>query len=90
MINANKILPFLFLGNIAAPQDEDFIKKEKIEFILDASGSTNEKEEIKNGIEYLRIQLRDEEDENILQFFEKTNQFIDKARNQSKGILVHW
>jgi dual specificity phosphatase 12 len=42
------------------------------------------------GCERLRIDIQDDEEENILQYFKETNLFIEKGIASGGGVFVHW
>lgn len=39
---------------------------------------------------HLQIDVDDDEDENLLEYFPATNQFIDDALENGGSVLVHW
>jgi len=86
MDNYNEIITNLFLGNINAANDENFIKKYKIKYIINLS---NEKINIFPNIKYKHINIDDDPSENIYKYFDKCTSIIDECLSNNKSILIN-
>lgn len=97
----NKITDQLWLGSYAALGAVKQMKEENITHVLsvispdinsaffgDSSSEETLSHRVKN-FKHLRIDIDDVEDENIMQHFAKTNEFINDAVNNGSGCLVH-
>jgi dual specificity phosphatase 12 len=40
--------------------------------------------------QHIVIEAEDDEDENLLQYFAKSNQFIEDGLGRGGGVFVHW
>ena len=47
-------------------------------------------EDLVRPFKHLQIDVDDEEDENLIEFFPATNRFIDDALAAAGSVLVHW
>ncbi|XP_075235701.1 dual specificity protein phosphatase Mpk3-like [Lycorma delicatula] len=82
-----EILPRLFLGNAANSGDSDSLRKHGIQYILNV---TPDLPNVFEGtIKYMNIPITDHWSQNLASFFPKAIEFIDEARSQDKGVLVH-
>ena len=48
------------------------------------------REDLVQGYKHLQVEVDDVEDENLLQYFPKTNQFIQDGLKGRGGVFVHW
>ncbi len=91
--NLNLIIPNLFLGNISASQDLDFIKKNKIKVIINCSKSIKDSFSDIKDIIYYRIpvndSLQDEDIELMKDYLPKFVKIIDDNLKNNIPILVH-
>ncbi|GMI71773.1 dual specificity protein phosphatase 1 [Hibiscus trionum] len=77
----------LFLGSIAAANNVDALKRLNITHILTVASSL--KPAHANNFVYKVIPVMDKEDTDISQYFDECFNFIDEARRQGGGVLVH-
>ncbi|XVF65058.1 hypothetical protein PTKIN_Ptkin09bG0216000 [Pterospermum kingtungense] len=77
----------LFLGSIAAANNMDTLKSLNITHILTVASSL--KPAHSNVFVYKIIPVLDKEDTNISQYFDECFDFIDEAKRQGGGVLVH-
>ncbi|XWS09026.1 hypothetical protein CRYUN_Cryun40dG0050600 [Craigia yunnanensis] len=77
----------LFLGSIAAANNMDALKSLNITHILTVASSL--KPTHSNDFVYKIIPVLDKEDTNISQYFDECFDFIDEAKRQGGGVLVH-
>lgn len=99
------ILPWLFLGSGRASMDEHALRAQRITHIINATSnkpncfssphSTSNLSPAPShgggsgGIEYLRLSLRDSEDENLFPVLEECFNVIVKAREAGGACLIH-
>ncbi|PSN51449.1 Dual specificity protein phosphatase Mpk3 [Blattella germanica] len=84
-----KILPHLFLGNAATSEDSEALSRHSIEYILNVTADLPNVFEDSGSIKYMKIPIADHWKENLASFFPKAIEFIDEARSNEKGVLVH-
>lgn len=85
----NKILPGLYLGSIKDSSDLKQLKTNNITHIL--AIHDHPKPDVPNlDIKYLRLNARDNAQENIKRFFDESIDFIHEARLANGNVLVHW
>nr|CAD7443050.1 unnamed protein product [Timema bartmani]CAD7456981.1 unnamed protein product [Timema tahoe] len=84
-----KILPHLFLGNQATSADSDALTRHNIQYILNVTADLPNVFEDSGTIKYMQIPIADHWSQNLASFFPKAFKFIDEARSNEKGILVH-
>ncbi|KAE8728398.1 Dual specificity protein phosphatase 1 [Hibiscus syriacus] len=77
----------LFLGSIAASNNVDALKRLNVTHILTVASSL--KPAHTTDFVYKVIPVADKEDTNISQYFDECFNFIDEARRQGGGVLVH-
>ena len=82
----NEIIDGVFLGGIGSCRNLSYLKKNKITHILTVANKITPS--FPKQFKYHVISIRDEVDENISQYFQATNEFIDEAREKG-GVLVH-
>ncbi|PNF34417.1 hypothetical protein B7P43_G13249 [Cryptotermes secundus] len=83
------ILPHLFLGNAATSEDSEALSRHSIEYILNVTADLPNVFEDSGSIKYMKIPIADHWKENLASFFPKAIEFIDEARSNEKGVLVH-
>uniref|UniRef100_A0A915LW77 protein-tyrosine-phosphatase n=1 Tax=Meloidogyne javanica TaxID=6303 RepID=A0A915LW77_MELJA len=95
------ILPFLYLGNVDTAKNRQTLEKCDIRYVINVTSDLpnyfecDAKDEQLNGgngasdITYMRIPVDDNCSHNLAQFFPEAISFIEHARSQKAGILVH-
>lgn len=94
------ILPFLYLGNVDAAKNRQTLDKCDIRFVINVTSDLpnyfdcGAKDGQLNGnggpnIMYMRIPVDDNCSHNLAQFFAEAISFIEHARAQNAGVLVH-
>ena len=88
-LSANKILPYLYVGNFASSADAKFLNDRKIKYILNVTPSPSHN--VQPDIEYLSISINDNDKEDILSNFDQSITFINKAKaaGPDYNVLVH-
>lgn len=86
---ATEIFPWLFLGNAHDAVNYDTLRKKGIHCILNTTKEVDTPEAEEKGFQYLKLNLEDNSDTPIAEYFEQTHQFIEDARSRSQGVLVH-
>lgn len=82
--------PFLFLGDATAAKDKFFLLNNKITHILNATDEVENFFENDNRFTYLKLNLDDVDDEDIISVFETAHKFINDVEKSKKGaVLVH-
>ncbi|CAF1283134.1 unnamed protein product [Didymodactylos carnosus] len=82
--------PYLFLGNCISAHDVNRLSKLGIRYILNvASRDVEVCPYYGKDFRTLQIDLRDDEQENILKVLEKAFAFIDEAKSNKCRVLVH-
>ncbi|XP_050435869.1 dual specificity protein phosphatase Mpk3 [Adelges cooleyi] len=84
-----EILPDLFLGNATNSEDLEWLKKHRIEYILNVTSDLPNTFEEQGSIKYMQIPISDHIGQNLAGFFPQAIEFIDNGRAQKKGVLVH-
>jgi len=85
----SEILPGLFLGSSRDAEDLNLLKQYQIKTIINISTSIPCYFENENYFEYLRLPCHDSPNQNILQYFETTFEYIHQKLSTYKNILVH-
>jgi dual specificity MAP kinase phosphatase len=95
-LNSSKIklnfnLFYLHTGNESDAKNEDLLLKEGITHIINVTKDIPFYHENSNRIkiEYLKIPVNDSLDQDIKKYFDETNKFIDKVKQQNGKVLVH-
>ncbi|XP_068687513.1 dual specificity protein phosphatase 10-like [Montipora foliosa] len=83
------ILPYLYLGNEEGAADEALIDRLSIKYILNLTPRCPNFFSQRSDLHYKQIKVNDSSQEDIEQHFDEAIQFIDKARDQGSGVLVH-
>uniref|UniRef100_T1JDA7 Dual specificity protein phosphatase n=1 Tax=Strigamia maritima TaxID=126957 RepID=T1JDA7_STRMM len=84
-----EILPHLFLGNAKNSSDQAALEKYHIKYILNVTANLPNTFEQDPSIKYLKIPISDHLSQNLATFFPDAIAFIDEARRQQLGVLVH-
>ncbi|EAS02295.1 tyrosine phosphatase (macronuclear) [Tetrahymena thermophila SB210] len=84
----NQIIPNLYLGSVGAALSKDVLVELNIKYVLTAM------EEFKHPFqdiitEYKIIRIKDSKNENIINYFEESNEFMHKAISSNQNVLVH-
>ena len=87
-IHTTQIYKWLYLGSFENACDIKELRRNKINYVLNCA------QECKNltlpkSINQLHLNIRDEPEFNIKKFFDQTNDYINKVRNEGGNILVH-
>ena len=85
-LHTKEIIDGLYLGNLDASNNHEFLQSESISVILNVCETPNKKYE---NIEYHHFPLVDEPTENIYKHFKTFFEIIDNALKEKKKILVH-
>ena len=85
---ATKVLPHLFLGNMRDASDMDVLSRLNIRYILNVTAKPPQYT-IGPGFRYKHLEAADNGLQNIRQFFEEAFEFIDEAKENNTGVLVH-
>lgn len=83
------ILPLLYLGNEEGAADEALIDRLSIKYILNLTPLCPNFFSQRPDMHYKQIKINDSNQEDIEQHFDEAIQFIDEAREQGSGVLVH-
>ena len=86
--HSSQILPWLFLGSEQNALDINELNYHKISFILNC-GIECENTSHNNKYSYLKLDIKDLADFDIKIFFKEAHDFINKAKFNSKNILIH-
>jgi protein-tyrosine phosphatase len=81
-----KITSYLYLGNESDAKNEELLKKEGINSILNV---TKNIPCYLNDINYKRISVNDSCDQNLRAYFEETYEFIEECARTNSKVLVH-
>lgn len=84
---ATQILPNLFLGTEWNASNYDSLQTDRITHILNISSEIDNF--FPDNFKYLNIRVRDVDETDLLKEFDRTNKFIQEAREQGTGCLVH-
>lgn len=85
------IIDNLFLGDLEDANNEKFIKKNNIKYLVSV-GEEFKKGILKNNFESgknIIISVRDKDDEKIEKYFENCSEFIKKSLLRKENVLVH-
>ncbi|RXM93210.1 Dual specificity protein phosphatase 7 [Acipenser ruthenus] len=84
-----EILPYLYLGCAKDSTNLDVLGKYDIKYILNVTPNLPNMFEHDGEFKYKQIPISDHWSQNLSQFFPEAISFIDEARTQKCGILVH-
>ena len=87
MWQISEITPRIYLGDIEGAANRDLLKRKGITHIVNLSYNDNF---YPADFKYLKIDIEDEDNVNIYQYFAPTKAFIDKALSDKKSkVFVH-
>ncbi|XP_005099471.1 dual specificity protein phosphatase 6 [Aplysia californica] len=84
-----QVLPYLYLGSAKNSADLAQLQKYGITYILNVTANVPNMFENEQDFKYLQIPISDHWSQNLSSFFPQAIRFIDEARNNKKGVLVH-
>lgn len=84
-----EVLPYLYLGNAKNSADLNQLKKNGIHYILNVTPNVPNMFEEDGNFKYLQIPISDHWSQNLSSFFPDAIAFIDEARLNKQGVLVH-
>nr|KAG5691438.1 hypothetical protein BaRGS_017281 [Batillaria attramentaria] len=84
-----EVLPYLYLGNAKNSADLSQLKKNGIHYILNVTPNVPNMFEDDGNFKYLQIPISDHWSQNLSSFFPDAIAFIDEARKNQQGVLVH-
>ncbi|XP_059138786.1 dual specificity protein phosphatase 7-like [Physella acuta] len=84
-----QVLPYLYLGSAKNSADLSQLKKYGITYVLNVTTNVPNMFENEKNFKYLQIPISDHWSQNLSSFFPEAIRFIDEARDNQKGILVH-
>ncbi|XP_068169927.1 dual specificity protein phosphatase 6 [Antennarius striatus] len=84
-----EILPHLYLGCARDATNQDALEEFGIKYILNVTPNLPNLFEHAGGFKYKQIPISDHWSQNLSQFFPEAIGFIDEARGQECGVLVH-
>ena len=82
----NEIIPGLYIGDWQDANNIENLKQHKIRRVINISELSIAYPEL---CKYLHIDITDDEDVNITQYFNKTSKFIYTALLRKQAVLVH-
>lgn len=85
----SEILPGLYLGSSRDAEDLNVLRENQVKTIVNISTSIPNYFENENHFEYLRLPCHDSPNQNIIQYFESTFEYIHQKLSMNKNILVH-
>ncbi|XP_061178943.1 dual specificity protein phosphatase 7-like [Saccostrea echinata] len=84
-----EVLNHLYLGNAKNSADINLLKKFGIKYILNVTPNVPNKFAEDNDFKYMQIPVSDQLSQNLSAFFPEAIAFIDEARENGCGVLVH-
>ncbi|KAL4646356.1 dual specificity protein phosphatase 7-like [Arapaima gigas] len=84
-----QILPYLYLGCAKDSSNLDVLGKYNIKYILNVTPNLPNMFEHDRKFKYKQIPISDHWSQNLSQFFPEAISFIDEARSNKCGVLVH-
>ena len=84
----SQIFPWLYLGDYMNANNNEELKFLNIKYILNCAFEIKISN-IPSGIKYLKLDLIDSPEMNIVQYFEEAFAFIELARKNNDNILIH-
>jgi dual specificity MAP kinase phosphatase len=85
----SEVFPGLYLGNARDAEDLNLLKQHEIKTVINISTSIPCYFENEKVFEYHRLPCHDSPNQNILQYFETTFEYIHEKLLMNKNILVH-
>ncbi|EKF39192.1 phopshatase, putative [Trypanosoma cruzi marinkellei] len=86
-IYPDKVLGFMYLGSLRTAQTRTVYRDLNIEYILTIARDLDVR--VDPGMKHLVLPVEDIPGEKIIPLFEKAFLFIDEAKKENKGILLH-
>nr|CCD15809.1 unnamed protein product [Trypanosoma congolense IL3000] len=86
-IYPDKVLPFLFIGSVRTAQTQAVYRELLIEYVLTVGRCMEVL--LEPDMRHHTLPVDDVPDENIRSVFDEAFEFIDKARDNGKNVLVH-
>ncbi|CAD5121747.1 DgyrCDS10224 [Dimorphilus gyrociliatus] len=83
----SKILEGLYVGNVRDSNSREQLQKNGITHVISIHDLVNQKKF--SHIKYLNLVARDNEAQDLMHFFNETNEFIHEARASNGKVLVH-
>ncbi|KAH9500808.1 Dual specificity protein phosphatase 6 [Bulinus truncatus] len=83
------VLPYLYLGSAKNSADLTQLKNYGITYVLNVTTNVPNMFENEKNFKYLQIPISDHWSQNLSVYFPEAIRFIDEARNNQKGVLVH-
>lgn len=87
MLDASEINSYLIVGNQPCVENDDFLKRKNILYVLNLSNMAVPC--IKDGIEYKTILLDDEDEEDLLNHLDECLDFLRKAKKKCESAKGH-
>ncbi len=85
----SEVLPGLYLGNARDAKDINLLQQNEIKSIINISTTIPCYHENENLFDYRQLPCNDSIQENILQYFENTFDYIQKKLSANENVLVH-
>ncbi|CAF1083560.1 unnamed protein product [Adineta ricciae] len=85
----SQILPGLYLGNARDAEDRNLLKYNAIKAIINISTTIPCHYQDDHSLDYLQLNCQDSTQENLLQHFDKTFEYIQKKLASNENVLVH-
>ena len=85
---ASQVLPYLFLGNMRDASDISILKRLGIKYVLNVTAKPPNYA-YDPEIVYKQLEAADNGVQNLRQFFEEAFNFIEQARVNQSGVLIH-
>ncbi|KAL3090928.1 hypothetical protein niasHS_007303 [Heterodera schachtii] len=83
------ILPLLFLGNDETAKSREKIEQNSIRYVINVTSDLPNYFEDDDRFVYMRIPVDDNCSHNLARFFPEAISFIERARSDCAGVLVH-
>tara|TARA_B100000401_G_C52323388_1_gene492932 strand:+ start:17 stop:529 length:513 start_codon:yes stop_codon:yes gene_type:complete len=87
IFNASLIIDNIYIGNVYDAYDIESLKNQKVMNVL--SAVTGFENIYDNQINHLCLQLIDNQEQNIIRYFEISNMFINKIIEKKQSLLIH-
>ncbi|XP_074645425.1 dual specificity protein phosphatase 6-like [Tubulanus polymorphus] len=84
-----EVVPYLFLGNARTSSNFEILAKLGIRYILNVTSNVPNVFENDTNFKYMQIPISDHWSQNLSVFFPQAISFIDEARRNKAGVLVH-
>eukprot|EP01012_Entosiphon_sulcatum_P010688 TRINITY_DN1630_c0_g1_i1.p1 TRINITY_DN1630_c0_g1~~TRINITY_DN1630_c0_g1_i1.p1 ORF type:complete len:200 (-),score=16.62 TRINITY_DN1630_c0_g1_i1:29-628(-) len=86
---ATEIIPGLFLGAHNDALNFERLRANNIKYIINVTRECDSPDAAEQGFEYIKFPVDDHSDANIAVHFHEAIRWIDRARQENKGVLVH-